>query len=680
MITIPMDFSTMRKKIETSAYSNLHDFRIDFILMCKNSIVYNEAESEITGFAKYMLRAGNALLEQFRSEIERIDDANSSFDEHSSEGENDADAGPVSKLDFFRAPAKDRRSTVLGVWPNNPRHHALPRISSLAGGSITKITPYAPGEASSDGCIPVTDLHYSPLLAFGPTFDSSEANLDVGSNSTLAYGKQSCWATDYKKVATFSYLEHAANILNISSRMDVSSKELHAQQSALADCLESEHGSHADVATAGGSPNDVSTDGSKDRDANDTNTPQKDDPASMASCADTPTPGVDTPTLNNTAGAKSSHASDKETQLADTLTGADAVSSTTAATPTPSNPTLAARQLETMATKPLSLCSGFVQTGLDANKPARPTPGGDLLQLDDGADKGPTFEARCKEILSNAKLLQRLNNARKHRLDGQEFWQASQDECRNAAMIRESLTRLVSSIPPGKLASEDFIRQAIGVKFVSPATAAGQSNKKRRREHKKRRKRDDDTGSQSETLNFAGILEKQDQKIQKLGSLSNQVVCEHCGEKAPRWSRQNTFLEQPLCHACGLYLLRNGRRRPIVFDADDTGVDAKTLQRKPASDFVWNSGNRHNGQFAQSEMYLRGGGSLYRARHPAAGPTLGQPKPKPKPARPPGSAKANGVWSCDICGKQFGTFQAYGGHIGNAHKDERKRRESLGLD
>ena len=116
-------------------------------------------------------------------------------------------------------------------------------------------------------------------------------------------------------------------------------------------------------------------------------------------------------------------------------------------------------------------------------------------------------------------------------------------------------------------------------------------------------------------------------------------------------------------------------------------LDGLTMIPVLASDVVWNSGNSHNGQFAKLEMYLRDGGSLCRARHPAAGPTLGQPKPKSKAAHgracsrfafatgTPGSAKANGVWSCDIYGKQFGTFQAYGGHIGNAHKDERKKKK-----
>jgi hypothetical protein len=52
-----------------------------------------------------------------------------------------------------------------------------------------KIAPYALKEIGYNGVTPVTDLHYSPLMTFGPSYDSTHANLGPGNESTLAYGK-----------------------------------------------------------------------------------------------------------------------------------------------------------------------------------------------------------------------------------------------------------------------------------------------------------------------------------------------------------------------------------------------------------------------------------------------------------------------------------------------------------
>jgi hypothetical protein len=51
IILQPMDFLTMRKKLEGGEYPDLQPFKDDFILLCRNTVIYNEADSPFTEFA-----------------------------------------------------------------------------------------------------------------------------------------------------------------------------------------------------------------------------------------------------------------------------------------------------------------------------------------------------------------------------------------------------------------------------------------------------------------------------------------------------------------------------------------------------------------------------------------------------------------------------------------------------
>lgn len=62
IITKPMDFSTIRQKIDDSEYASLTEFNADFKLMCENAIKYNHVDTVYHKAAKKLLINGMKLL------------------------------------------------------------------------------------------------------------------------------------------------------------------------------------------------------------------------------------------------------------------------------------------------------------------------------------------------------------------------------------------------------------------------------------------------------------------------------------------------------------------------------------------------------------------------------------------------------------------------------------------
>lgn len=58
IITSPMDFSTMRQKVEDNLYANLNEFIDDFKLMCTNAMQYNHADTVYYKASKKLMHAG----------------------------------------------------------------------------------------------------------------------------------------------------------------------------------------------------------------------------------------------------------------------------------------------------------------------------------------------------------------------------------------------------------------------------------------------------------------------------------------------------------------------------------------------------------------------------------------------------------------------------------------------
>ncbi|KAK5602427.1 hypothetical protein CRENBAI_012004 [Crenichthys baileyi] len=68
----PMDFSTMRKQIDSHCYRSLDEFEDDFNLIISNCMTYNAKETFFYKAAQRMLDHGGVILRRARREVERI--------------------------------------------------------------------------------------------------------------------------------------------------------------------------------------------------------------------------------------------------------------------------------------------------------------------------------------------------------------------------------------------------------------------------------------------------------------------------------------------------------------------------------------------------------------------------------------------------------------------------------
>lgn len=63
IISQPMDFSTMKQKIDDNMYSDLQDFINDFRLMCTNAMEYNHIDTVYYKASKRLLHAGTKMMQ-----------------------------------------------------------------------------------------------------------------------------------------------------------------------------------------------------------------------------------------------------------------------------------------------------------------------------------------------------------------------------------------------------------------------------------------------------------------------------------------------------------------------------------------------------------------------------------------------------------------------------------------
>uniref|UniRef100_A0A1J3H705 Bromodomain and PHD finger-containing protein 3 n=1 Tax=Noccaea caerulescens TaxID=107243 RepID=A0A1J3H705_NOCCA len=68
IITNPMDFSTLRKKLESGAYTSLEQFEQDVFLICTNAMEYNSADTVYFRQARAMLEIAKKDFENLRQE------------------------------------------------------------------------------------------------------------------------------------------------------------------------------------------------------------------------------------------------------------------------------------------------------------------------------------------------------------------------------------------------------------------------------------------------------------------------------------------------------------------------------------------------------------------------------------------------------------------------------------
>jgi bromodomain-containing protein 1 len=68
----PMDFATMRKRLEAQGYKNLHAFEEDFNLIVDNCMKYNAKDTVFYRAAVRLRDQGGVVLRQARREVESI--------------------------------------------------------------------------------------------------------------------------------------------------------------------------------------------------------------------------------------------------------------------------------------------------------------------------------------------------------------------------------------------------------------------------------------------------------------------------------------------------------------------------------------------------------------------------------------------------------------------------------
>eukprot|EP00058_Branchiostoma_floridae_P019451 XP_002604941.1 hypothetical protein BRAFLDRAFT_217101 [Branchiostoma floridae] len=66
IILRPMDFSTMKEKLDNDEYNSIEEFRNDFKVMCDNAMIYNHPETIYYKAAKKMLNIGVKMMSKVR--------------------------------------------------------------------------------------------------------------------------------------------------------------------------------------------------------------------------------------------------------------------------------------------------------------------------------------------------------------------------------------------------------------------------------------------------------------------------------------------------------------------------------------------------------------------------------------------------------------------------------------
>lgn len=62
IIPLPMDFSTMKKKIDREDYNSIAEYKSDFVVMCENAMKYNRPETVYYKAAKKLLTTGQKVM------------------------------------------------------------------------------------------------------------------------------------------------------------------------------------------------------------------------------------------------------------------------------------------------------------------------------------------------------------------------------------------------------------------------------------------------------------------------------------------------------------------------------------------------------------------------------------------------------------------------------------------
>jgi hypothetical protein len=158
MIVSPMDFLTMRKKLEAGQYHSIRALADDFFLICKNAIVFNEPNSELANIAEALMSDGSDLISAHSlahggdplagfgfADGDNLNGQPPNFTQSGGGGRGRggrvgsggrALVGAAGMVEEERDPSRNAR---LQFWPNTRIHRAVPRLASTVGGSVVGV-------------------------------------------------------------------------------------------------------------------------------------------------------------------------------------------------------------------------------------------------------------------------------------------------------------------------------------------------------------------------------------------------------------------------------------------------------------------------------------------------------------------------------------------------------------
>ena len=275
IITNPMDFSTMKYKMDIHAYTSLEEFRDDFNVMCNNAMIYNTPETVYFKAAKKLQLMGAKMMsaEKFHGlyramgltppeniassrhedeliDVDTVDSSSTPLLPTPKKKENKtkkrntvsqriqakaeeaarkaaeklAKKYPNSNIGFLRKDADG--NTTLAIL--NPCSVDEPQSIPVNLGAVTgKLTTGSLSTAllqedKKNKASPVSYLKYGPFSSFSPSFDSSMATItkedsdllhSTYGDSTGAYYAQSLQAFVKDNVFAKDYADHVLDAL-----------------------------------------------------------------------------------------------------------------------------------------------------------------------------------------------------------------------------------------------------------------------------------------------------------------------------------------------------------------------------------------------------------------------------------------------------------------------------------
>ncbi|XP_078458238.1 bromodomain-containing protein 7-like [Lampetra planeri] len=160
IIKVPMDFSTMREKIDHNEYQSVTEFKSDFKLMCDNAMTYNRPETIYYKAAKKLLHTGFKMMSKekllsLRTSLEFMQHMDGSTQAALLGEETDEQPGGVKVVDSdtTHAEATQRKPKKTGKEPAQtppevePEADACSFTDSTAGEHVLALAEHAADEA-----------------------------------------------------------------------------------------------------------------------------------------------------------------------------------------------------------------------------------------------------------------------------------------------------------------------------------------------------------------------------------------------------------------------------------------------------------------------------------------------------------------------------------------------------